>query len=471
MRRVYGIDFGTTSSAVVGSIIEDGEIKQIKYGVGASVPVPSVVAINKENGSVITGLDVKNKRDELSENHEIIYSIKTYLDNGNCKEIAGQEWYAEDIACELFDALKNTVKNRTGEDMQEAVVAIPVGFSAKKRETLRTAAVMAGIKITSFVSEPTAAFFSNYDALKSGNITVVFDWGGGTLDVSVLKNEDGNIYELSKSGRNIAGDFIDSKVAKHIHAKVSNEKGIEIRFEDMPFSSQDRLRVACEQAKIKLSESEDATISVLKYGEYGIIRTSLNYVTFNELIKPEIDMAMACLSEALAQAGLGKSNVDKVLLVGGSSKLRALKERMISEFEDKVFIPSNPEWDIGEGASLLALQGGSNFSNQSVGMLISDGSYYEFLSSNTPLKDWKKDFHFAITDSSEYAQFVFDGSPDIRALQSRFRTLDVPAYGFLQEKIEVTTTVDENLVLWPPVSFRSATEKNQQGVGNHGKSV
>ena len=297
--------------------------------------------------------------------------------------------------------------------------------------------------------------------MKSGSITVVFDWGGGTLDVSVLKNEDGNIYELSKSGRNIAGDFIDSKVAKHIHAKVSNEKGIEMRFEDMSFSSQDRLRVACEQAKIKLSDSEEATISVLKYGEYGIIRTSLNYVTFNELIKPEIDMAMACLSEALAQAGLGKSNVDKVLLVGGSSKLRALKERMILEFEDKVFIPSNPEWDIGEGASLLALQGGSNFSNQSVGMLISDGSYYEFLSNNTPLKNWKKDFRFAITDSSEYAQFVFDGSPDIRALQSRFRTLDVPAYGFLQEKIEVTTTVDENLVfrLEAKSDRRSPTDK------------
>ena len=113
MKRVFGIDFGTTSSAVVGSIIEDGEIKQIKYGVGASVPVPSVVAINKENGNVLTGLDVKNKRDELSENHEIIYSIKTYLDNDNCKEIAGQEWYAEDIACELFSTLKYTVKNRT----------------------------------------------------------------------------------------------------------------------------------------------------------------------------------------------------------------------------------------------------------------------------------------------------------------------------------------------------------------------
>ena len=163
MKRVFGIDFGTTSSAVVGTLFEDGRITQIKYGVGASLPVPSIVAINKETGKVLTGLDVKNKRDELSETYEIIYSIKTYLDEVNCKEIAGQEFYPEDIACNLFEALKDTVKKRTDEDLTEAVVAIPVGFSAKKREVLRTAAVMAGMEITSFGSEPPAYFFSSYE--------------------------------------------------------------------------------------------------------------------------------------------------------------------------------------------------------------------------------------------------------------------------------------------------------------------
>ena len=446
MKRVFGIDFGTTSSAVVGTLFEDGRITQIKYGVGASLPVPSIVAINKETGKVLTGLDVKNKRDELSESYEIIYSIKTYLDEVNCKEIAGQEFYPEDIACDLFEALKDTVKNRTDEDLTEAVVAIPVGFSAKKREVLRTAAVMAGIEITSFVSEPTAAFFSNYDALKSANITVVFDWGGGTLDVSVLKNENGKIFELSKTGRNIAGDFIDKKIAKHIHAKISTEKGIETRFEDMPFVAQDKLRVACEQAKIKLTDNNETNISVLNYGPYGIIRTSLDYQTFSELINSEIDEAMKCLSEALEQAGLGKVNIDKILLVGGSSKLRALRERMSQEFGNKVYMPENPEWNIGEGASLLALQNGSNYSNQSVGMIISDSSYFEFLSNDTKLKDWQKNYAFAITDSSEAAQFVFDGSPDIRALQDRFKTLEVPSYGFLQEKILVKTYVDNNII-------------------------
>ena len=446
MKRIFGIDFGTTSSAVVGTIIEDGIIKQIKYGVGSGVPFPSIVAISKTTGEILTGLEVKNKHEELSGTHEIIYSIKTHLDKENCKVIAGEEYYAEDIACELFTSLKRTVKERTNEDMTEAVVAIPVGFSARKREKLRIAAVMAGIKITSFVSEPTAAFFSNYDNLKSASTIVVFDWGGGTLDVSVLKNENGNIYEISKSGRNIAGDFIDNKIAKYVHAKILQEKQIETRFDDMPFTLQGKMRVQCERAKINFSENDMSMISVLNYGQYGIVRTALDYKVFSELIAPEIKMAMDCLAEALVQADIGKANVDKVLLVGGSSKLRSLREQMFAEFGDKVFIPENPEWDIGQGASLLALQGGSNFSNQSVGMIISDGSYYEFLGKDTKLKEWKKNFRFAITDSSESAQFVFDGSPDIASMQSRCKTLDVPSYGFLQEKIEVTTEVDENLV-------------------------
>ena len=446
MKTVFGIDFGTTSSAVVSSVIDDGNIRQTKFGVGSGVPMPSIVAINKTTGEVLTGLEVKNKREELSETHEIIYSIKTYLDEKNCRVIADKDWYARDIAGELFKSLRQTVSERTGENMTEAVVSIPVGFTAEKRKYLREAAAMSGIKISSFVSEPTAAFFSNYDDLKSASVVVVFDWGGGTLDVSVLKNEDGNIYELSKTGCNIAGDAIDKKIAKHIHATIANEKSIELRFEDMPFSAQDKLRSAAEQAKIKMSSSETSFVTVLNYGQFGIVRKELLYPVFVELIEPEIKMAMDCVRDALEQAGLGNVNVDRVLLVGGSSNLRPLQEQMKNVFGDKVFIPENPEWNIAEGASLFALQGGENHSNQSVGIVLSDNSYYEFLSKDTALTGWRKEFHFGITDTTETAQFVFDGSEDIRKLQSRFRTLEIPSYGFLQEKIDVTASVDENLV-------------------------
>lgn len=463
MKQVFGIDFGTTSSAVVSFIEDNGYIREpTNYGVGRDgIPLPSIVAINRKTGEVITGLEVKEKRAELSNSYKIIYSIKTYLEDEAPGIIAGKKWYPKDVAAELFKSLREIVKKRQKEvDMSEAVVAIPVGFSARKRKILRESAEMAGIKITSFVSEPTAAFFSNYDTLKAFSTIAVFDWGGGTLDVSILKNENGNIYEISKSGRSIAGDFIDRKIAKFVHSQISIKKGISYRFEDMEPSAQDELRTACEKAKINLSVDDSFTIPVLNYGPYGIIRYELDCKTLSEIINPEINTAMECLYEAIEQAGIGKINIDRILLVGGSSKLRSLKERMHLEFGDKVFAPNNPEWDIGKGASLLALQTTRNFSNQSVGIDMSDGSYFEFLHKNENLDGWSKSFKFAITDSSEYAQFVFDGSPEIRALQSRFRTLEVPSYGFLQEKIEVKTSVNEDLV------FTVEAKSNRKGNGN-----
>ena len=135
---------------------------------------------------------------------------------------------------------------------------------------------------------------------------------------------------------------------------------------------------------------------------------------------------------------------------------------MREEFGDKIIIPENPEWDIGEGASLLALQEGCNHANQSIGMVLSDGSYYEFLAKNTELRNWKHKFYFGITDTTGVAQFVFDGkegSSDIKNLQTRYRTLDVPAQGFLQEKIEVETSVDENLVF--TVEAKSSAKSNE----------
>lgn len=459
MERVFGIDFGTTSSAVVGTIFDDG-IEEIKYGDRKGMPIPSIVAINKNNGKVLTGRDVSDKRQELSEDYVIIPSVKTMLGENKCYSVAGKDWYPEDIACELFKSLKDAVYNRTNEKMSEATVSIPVGFSPEKRDVLRRAAIRAGIHITSFVSEPTSAFFASYDNLKSASTIAVFDWGGGTLDVSVLQNEKGKIYELAKSGRNIAGDYIDGKIAKRIHASISRKKGIEIEFEDMPLACQDKMRVACEQAKIKLSNDNESKIMVLGYDKYGIVNETLNYDLFAEIIQPQIDMAMECFKEAVSQSGVGLANIDRIVLVGGSSKLRPLQETMKREYGDKLFSPESPEWNVGQGASYLALEKGYNYSNQSVGIVLSDGTYYELLGSDKELTNWSQDYYFAITDSSEQAQFVFDGSPDIRQMRDSYRVHPIKAYGFLQEKIIVTASVDENLVF--VVKAKSTMRQNDR---------
>lgn len=175
LKYYFGIDFGTTNSATVGYVVMDQKPEAVKYGDEEGRPIPSVVAIDKTTGAVFTGRDAWDKKMELSESCEYISSVKTILDSEQIKTIAGCEWTAVDVASEVFKYLKANVHNRTGIDMEEATVAIPVGFSASKRAKLREAAKKAGIHISSFISEPTAAFFANYNELKSSSVVAIFD--------------------------------------------------------------------------------------------------------------------------------------------------------------------------------------------------------------------------------------------------------------------------------------------------------
>ena len=446
LSNYFGIDFGTTSSATVGYMVMDHTPEEFLYGDEEGRPIPSVVAIDKKTGEVFTGRDAWDKKMELSESCEYISSVKTILDKETVITIAGREWSPVDIAAELFKALKANVKERTDIEMTSATVAIPIGFSPEKREKLRMAAENAGITIKSFISEPTAAFFANYDELRSSSIVAVFDWGGGTLDVSVLQNENGRISELATVGSNIAGDFIDNKIAQRIHSKIARKKGQEIAFGDMPSSAQDMMRVRSERAKRALGDDDTATISINNYGPYGACREILDYDWFADIVEPEVQMAMDCLKKAIDQSGVGLANIDRIVLVGGSSNLRPLLERMESVYGDKLFFPEETMWNVGQGAAKLSMTPGSYYSNQSVGIVLSDNSYFELLPKDTSISGWKKECHFGIVDTNKEARFVFGGSPDIEESPERFKSLEVPAYRFLQEQLIIQALVDSDLV-------------------------
>ncbi len=446
LSNYFGIDFGTTSSATVGYMVMDHTPEEFLYGDEEGRPIPSVVAIDKKTGEVFTGRDAWDKKMELSESCEYISSVKTILDKETVITIAGREWSPVDIAAELFKALKANVKERTDIEMTSATVAIPIGFSPEKREKLRMAAENAGITIKSFISEPTAAFFANYDELRSSSIVAVFDWGGGTLDVSVLQNENGRISELATVGSNIAGDFIDNKIAQRIHSKIARKKGQEIAFGDMPSSAQDMMRVRSERAKRALGDDDTATISINNYGPYGACREILDYDWFADIVEPEVQMAMDCLKKAIDQSGVGLANIDRIVLVGGSSNLRPLLERMDSVYGDKLFFPEETMWNVGQGAAKLSMTPGSYYSNQSVGIVLSDNSYFELLPKDTSISGWKKECHFGIVDTNKEARFVFGGSPDIEESPERFKSLEVPAYRFLQEQLIIQALVDSDLV-------------------------
>lgn len=446
LSNYFGIDFGTTSSATVGYMVMDHTPEEFLYGDEEGRPIPSVVAIEKKTGEVFTGRDAWDKKMELSESCEYISSVKTILDKDTVITIAGREWSPVDIAAELFKALKANVKERTDIEMTAATVAIPIGFSPEKREKLRMAAENAGITIKSFISEPTAAFFANYYELRSSSIVAVFDWGGGTLDVSVLQNENGRISELATVGSNIAGDFIDNKIAQRIHSKIARKKGQEIAFGDMPSSAQDMMRVRSERAKRALGDDDTATISINNYGPYGACREILDYDWFADIVEPEVQMAMDCLKKAIDQSGVGLANIDRIVLVGGSSNLRPLLERMDSVYGDKLFFPEETMWNVGQGAAKLSMTPGSYYSNQSVGIVLSDNSYFELLPKDTSINGWRKECHFGIVDTNKEARFVFGGSPDIEESPERFKSLEVPAYRFLQEQLIIQALVDSDLV-------------------------
>lgn len=446
LRYYFGIDFGTTTSATVGYTVMDQNIEEFKYGDEEGRPIPSVVAIDKDSGNVFTGREAWNKKTELSESCEYFHSIKIILNSEKNWTIAGRQWSVTDIASNIFKHLKDEVYKRTKIDMEEATVAIPVGFSPSKRVKLREAASKAGIKIRSFISEPTAAFFANYDELKSAEIVAVFDWGGGTLDISVIKHNNGNVYELATIGKNIAGDDIDKKIAYKMHDKIARKKGKSIAFEDMPAGAKDMMRIRAERAKRMLSDDDTATISINNYGEYGACREILDYDFFALIVEPEVDMAINCLEEAIRQSGVGLANIDRILMVGGSSNLRPLLDKMEARYGDKIFRPEETMWNVGQGAAKLATTPGEYYSNQSVGIVLSDNAYYEILKPGTPIRNWSHTCHFGIVDSTQEARFVFGGSPDIEVSEERFKTLFVPAYRFLQEKIKLKVTIDQNMI-------------------------
>ena len=350
------------------------------------------------------------------------------------------------MATQVFLALKRTAYEGLGAEIASATVAIPIGFSPSKREQVRRAAARAGIAIESFISEPTAAYFANYSELKSCETVAMFDWGGGTLDVSVVENDSGRLTELATNGIKLGGDDIDRKVALKIHSKVAREKGQSVSFDDMPLVAQDRMLVKAERAKRVLSDDDDTSVFLGSYGELGAFRESLSYEWFEAIIEPEVNRAMKCLEDTISGSGVGLANIDRVVMIGGSSNMRPLLEHMEDKYGDKLFFPDETMWSISDGAARLSINPGMYYAAQDLGLILSDGSYFPILHKGDKVKGWSSSTSFGLVDHSEDARLIFAGSRDLDRASDRYWVFTVPQYGFLQEKIILESSFDDNLV-------------------------
>lgn len=456
----FGIDFGTTNSAACSFTgLDRDTIVPICYGDDEQRPFPSVVAINKSTGEIITGRDAKTRKNELIGEYEYFSSIKSIIDTHKTWKIAGKSWTPEDIAAEIFKALKKRAESGSSTTLDEAVVAVPNGFSADKKKCLRKAAKKAGIKVKMFISEPTAAFCSNYNELKAFENVAVFDWGGGTLDVTILKVEDGNVFELAASGMQFAGDDIDRKIAQKMHARFMRSKNLSVSFDDLDPITKDRLLSQCERAKCDFEDEDVVSISVMKYGEFGPVRDSIDYDHFSMLLEDDINNAMLCLEDALKKAGLNKVSLDCILCVGGSSKLRPLKERLYSTYgEDLVYYPDKVMWDIAKGAAISSSRSSTFCSNQEIGLLLSNGELFPLLREGQPLPCKEFEMNFAIVDNEKYAKFVVT---DNKHEQKRTFTQTIlhKTRGFMGEHFILKGYVDQDFIFKLAIRSSAAYEE------------
>lgn len=440
----FGIDFGTTNSAAVSFTGTDLlSVKEIDCGDYEGRPFPSLVAINVKNGSVITGREAKERKNELSSEYKFFSSIKSIIGSDVPYEIAGKKWKPVDIAAEILKGLKRNVSENKGLKCDEAIVAVPIGFTADKKKNLREAAKKAGINVKMFISEPTAAFCSNYMNLKGNKYVAVFDWGGGTLDIAMLKVEDGKVYEMATDGMSVAGDDIDKLIADKIHARIAEEKGIRKELSELDDITKDTLLMRCERAKCSFSDGDEvATIRINRYDEVGTVRQSIEYDFFAELISPIVADAIRLLEGVIRKAGLTTANVDKILCVGGSSKLRPFREKIEEIYgREMLYYPEKVMWDIAKGAAIVNMSSGKFGLNQDLGLILDDGEFFPLILRGQTLPCRERVISFAITNDEKHAKFVVTDAKEPEK-RSFTQYITVPAGGFMKEQFELACFID-----------------------------
>lgn len=444
----YGIDFGTTNSAIV--------FRGQTLDVGQDRPFPSVVAFHRVTGEMICGPEARTAREALEQSDYIVIpSIKRLLGSEQSWSIGGKVLSPTDVAAELFHALRRHAEgdSRThGKSLDSAVVSIPVGFQPGRRRELRAAARQAGIEIAEFVSEPTAAWFQCRNEMHECRRVVVFDWGGGTLDISVLKILGEHVSELSTTGLEQAGDFIDLEIAHWAHREIMRERGDDTEFDEMSPTDRDRLTAQSEIAKIALSRQASRTIQLPKYGRHELVQLVLTEEQLRLLTEHLIGTAMERLQAGLHRARLSDDEIDTVILIGGSSRLSSLQTAMSERFPGRIWTPPRPDWTVAEGASRLSDFPGQYELRNRIGLVLSDDTLYPVLQADAAFDDRWHDHYLGLVEDTDAADLVFaeaeagqNGEIATDPEARRILYLTVPVQGLWHEPIHVRSRLTRDM--------------------------
>jgi molecular chaperone DnaK len=429
----FGIDFGTTTSCAVRLLAGRPQL----FGDGEGNPLPSIVAVDVATGEARGGRDTWNKRFELQRhgNYQVIPSIKPFLGQDRRWPTNNGEWTATTAAAFVLRQLSDLARERLHEGITEATIAIPVGMSAAARRTLRQAAGEAGIEVTSFVAESTAAVFRYLDEIRHLHRVVVFDWGGGTLDISALELRSAGIFEIGLAGTPTAGNALDNEIAVFLHGLIMEGRGHVRGFDEMSPHDQNHLLFRAEEAKRQLSQTTDAAVSMTDYGGEPVhIRVDRRMLA--PIVRPAVNEAVALLESTIHKAGLEVAAVDRILLIGGSSQLWLLREVLSADqrFMGRYRLAESPEWDVAHGAALLQSRPGSYSLAETFGLRLSDGSSVPLVQEGDAPSHEQRTLSLVLTEDAREAQIVIErigaGTRAEPALTFSTQTL-----GFLQEEI------------------------------------